>query len=98
MSLSSQPSRWPAEPAQVDGERTRFDSPDARAGVIGVRYESVDPTDDAHVGAPWAVVNTVGGFAPHTPLASLDIDGLSRQLLSTASTAPRSGVNRAYPP
>ena len=46
-------------------------APDERAAVDGVRYEAADLTDDAHVGAlldgvgnPWAVVNTVGGFAP----------------------------------
>jgi NAD(P)-dependent dehydrogenase (short-subunit alcohol dehydrogenase family) len=53
--------------------------PDARAAVDGVRYETADLTDDGQVGAlfgaigaPWAVVHTVRGFAPHTPLAALD--------------------------
>jgi NAD(P)-dependent dehydrogenase (short-subunit alcohol dehydrogenase family) len=61
--------------------------PSAIAAVEGVRYESVDLTDDAAVGAlfdtvaaPWAVVHTVGGFAPHRPVAELDVDELGRQL------------------
>lgn len=62
--------------------------------VDGVRYEAVDLTDDAQVGtffddlgAPWAVVNTVGGFAPHAPLHELDIDMLTRQLTLNLRTA-----------
>ena len=61
--------------------------PDARAVVAGVRYETVDLTDDAQVGAlldgvgaPWAVVHTVGGFAPASPLAELDLQELQTQL------------------
>jgi NAD(P)-dependent dehydrogenase (short-subunit alcohol dehydrogenase family) len=61
--------------------------PDARAIVDGVRYEAVDLTDDARVGAlfddigtPWAAVHTVGGFAPQSPLADLDLDELGQQL------------------
>jgi len=57
------------------------------AVVVGVRYETVDLTDDAQVGAlfddigtPWAVVHTVGGFAPQSPLASLDVGELDKQL------------------
>lgn len=68
--------------------------PDARAIVDGVRYETADLTDDAQVGAlfdaigaPWAVVNTVGGFAPHTPLATLDPGELTRQLSLNLLTA-----------
>ncbi|MGH8961431.1 MAG: SDR family NAD(P)-dependent oxidoreductase [Jatrophihabitantaceae bacterium] len=77
-------------------------APDVRAHVDGVRYESADLTDDARVGAlfdalldgpldgpgaPWAVINTVGGFAPHTPIASLDVDELTRQLTLNLVTA-----------
>lgn len=73
-------------------------APDGRAHVDGVRYESADLTDDVEVGAlfdglldgagaPWAVVNTVGGFAPHTPLARLDADELMRQLTLNLVTA-----------
>ena len=68
--------------------------PDARAAVDGVRYETADLTDDAQVGAlfdaigaPWAVVHTVGGFAPHTPLATLDSGELTRQLSLNLLTA-----------
>jgi NAD(P)-dependent dehydrogenase (short-subunit alcohol dehydrogenase family) len=60
----------------------------------GVEYRSVDLTDDARVGAlfeavgrPWAVVNTVGGFAPRTRLASLDPEELARQLTLNLQTA-----------
>lgn len=70
-----------------------------RDRVDGVRYEVADLTDDAQVGAlfdslgaPWAVVNTVGGFAPRAPLASLDVDELGRQMslnLHTAAIATR---------
>jgi NAD(P)-dependent dehydrogenase (short-subunit alcohol dehydrogenase family) len=68
---------------------------DTAAAVEGVRYETADLTDDAQVGAlfdalgaPWAVVHTVGGFAPHSPLASLDIGELGMQLsLNLVATA-----------
>ena len=69
-------------------------APKAAAAVPGVAYESVDLIDDGQVGAlfdrlgaPWAVVNTVGGFAPHTPLADLDIAELTRQLNMNLLTA-----------
>lgn len=62
--------------------------------VDGVRYESGDLTDDGQVGslfgaigAPWAIVNAVGGFAPHSPLASLDLDELTHQLSLNLQTA-----------
>jgi NAD(P)-dependent dehydrogenase (short-subunit alcohol dehydrogenase family) len=62
-------------------------TPDPVAVVEGIRYETVDLTDDARVGAlfddigtPWAVVHTVGGFAPHSPLAALDVGELDKQL------------------
>jgi NAD(P)-dependent dehydrogenase (short-subunit alcohol dehydrogenase family) len=61
-------------------------APDERAVVENVRYESVDLTDDASVaslldgiGTPWAVVHTVGGFAPQGPLAELDLAELQTQ-------------------
>lgn len=60
----------------------------------GVRYETADLTDDGQVRAlfdaidlPWAVVNTVGGFAPHAPIATLDMDELNRQLSLNLRTA-----------
>jgi NAD(P)-dependent dehydrogenase (short-subunit alcohol dehydrogenase family) len=53
----------------------------------GVAYRDGDVLDDPSLGAlfddlpvPWAVVNTVGGFAPHTPLSELDPDVLTGQL------------------
>jgi NAD(P)-dependent dehydrogenase (short-subunit alcohol dehydrogenase family) len=51
-----------------------------------VRHEVVDVLDDAAVGAlfdagpkPWAVVSTVGGFAPWRPLEELGSDELIHQ-------------------
>jgi NAD(P)-dependent dehydrogenase (short-subunit alcohol dehydrogenase family) len=53
----------------------------------GVRYQAVSVLDDAALGAlfdagpaPWAVINTVGGDAPHTPLNELDPGELTGQL------------------
>ena len=55
--------------------------------LAGVRYRAVSVLDDDALGAalaggtpPWAVVNTVGGFAPHTPLTELDPAVLTQQL------------------
>lgn len=73
-----------AEGATVTGlDRT---VPAAGRQLDGVRYQAVDVLDDAALGAalngppPWAVVNTVGGFAGHTPLADLDPAELTGQL------------------
>ncbi len=53
----------------------------------GVRYTSADVLDDGTVRAlfdaspaPWAVINTIGGFAPYRPLAELDQTELAGQL------------------
>src|ERR1700761_2750626 len=61
--------------------------PHEPAAVAGVSYETADVTDDAAVGAlfdrlpaPWAVVNTVGGFAPGRPPAELDAAAPAGQL------------------
>src|SRR5688500_18271547 len=69
-------------------------APDERAAVTGVRYETADLTDDAHVaslldgiGNPWAVVNTVGGFAPNAPLSELDPEELDQQIHLNLMTA-----------
>lgn len=69
-------------------------APDERAIVDGVRYEMADLTDDASVaalfdavGTPWAVVNTVGGFAPKSPLSQLDPEDLEKQLHLNLMTA-----------
>ena len=53
----------------------------------GISYRSADVLDDEAVGAlldsgpaPWAVINTIGGFAPHLPLTALDGCELTGQL------------------
>jgi NAD(P)-dependent dehydrogenase (short-subunit alcohol dehydrogenase family) len=68
--------------------------PSAAVALDGVSYETADVTDDAALGAlfdgrpaPWAVVNTVGGFAPRRPLAELDVAELSHQLQLNLVTA-----------
>jgi NAD(P)-dependent dehydrogenase (short-subunit alcohol dehydrogenase family) len=63
----------------------------------GVRYLAADAADDASVAelfgqglggrAPWAVINTVGGFAPNRPLAELDPAELTGQLTLNLVTA-----------
>jgi NAD(P)-dependent dehydrogenase (short-subunit alcohol dehydrogenase family) len=72
-----------AEGARVTG----IDRAEPRQPLPGVSYRDADVLDDASLGAlfddlpvPWAVVNTVGGFAPHTPLPELDPDVLAGQL------------------
>lgn len=70
--------------AQVTG----FDkvAPAASAQVADVTYREVDVTNDASLaaafagGPPWAVLNTIGGFAPHRPLTDLDPAELTGQL------------------
>jgi NAD(P)-dependent dehydrogenase (short-subunit alcohol dehydrogenase family) len=61
--------------------------PEADRQLTGVEYEGVDVLDDAALGAyfdaggvPWAVINTVGGYAPKRPLAELDSAELTKQL------------------
>ena len=61
--------------------------PVAERQLEGVRYTSADVLSDEAVGAlfdaapaPWAVINTVGGFAPHRPLAETDLVELTGQL------------------
>src|SRR5690348_13553715 len=61
--------------------------PSGGRAVDGVRYHPVDVTDDGAVAEllgngppPWAVINTVGGFAPHAPLTELDTGVLNAQL------------------
>jgi NAD(P)-dependent dehydrogenase (short-subunit alcohol dehydrogenase family) len=60
----------------------------------GARYHTVDVRDDAALGAlfdggpaPWAVINTVGGFAARTPLTELDPALLTGQLELNLVTA-----------
>jgi NAD(P)-dependent dehydrogenase (short-subunit alcohol dehydrogenase family) len=66
-----------ADKAKPDGERQQ----------AGIRYQAVDVLDDAALGVlfdapppPWAVINTVGGFAPRRPLAELDPAELTGQI------------------
>jgi len=61
--------------------------PHADRKLPGVSYVTADVTDDgeltalfADVAAPWAVINTVGGFAPYRPFARLDPAELTSQL------------------
>jgi len=69
--------------------------PAAEHQLSGVSYETVDVLDDAAVAAlfesrpaPWAVINTIGGYAPRRPLADLDVAELNAQLqLNTVSAA-----------
>jgi NAD(P)-dependent dehydrogenase (short-subunit alcohol dehydrogenase family) len=60
----------------------------------GVRYQAADVCDDAAVRAlfdagpaPWAVLNTVGGFAGRRPLAELDLAELAAQVSLNLVTA-----------
>jgi len=68
----------------VGADRVR---PAAEHRLTGVNYEAVDVLDDAAVAAllesrpaPWAVINTIGGYAPRRPLADLDQAELNAQL------------------
>ena len=78
--------------ASVTGADRAAPPPGAR--LDGVRYEQVSVLDDAALGTffgaqppPWAVINTVGGFAPRTPLPELDPGVLTRQLELNLVTA-----------
>src|SRR6201996_4001113 len=69
-------------------------APGSAAMVDSVSHETVDLTDDAagrelfdSRPAPWAVVNTVGGFAPRRPLAELDAAELNYQIELNLVTA-----------
>jgi NAD(P)-dependent dehydrogenase (short-subunit alcohol dehydrogenase family) len=68
--------------------------PPASRRLPGVGYDAVDVLDDDAVGAlidarptPWAVLNTIGGFAPNRPLAELDRGELITQLELNLVTA-----------
>jgi NAD(P)-dependent dehydrogenase (short-subunit alcohol dehydrogenase family) len=68
--------------------------PHGAAAIGAVSYEEVDATDDVAVRAlfdsrpaPWAVINTVGGFAPRRPLGELDVAELTGQLELNLLTA-----------
>src|SRR5215831_19945126 len=62
--------------------------------LAGVRYQAANVLDDGALGrlfdsapAPWAVLNTVGGFAGQRPLAELDLAELAGQLELNLVTA-----------
>jgi NAD(P)-dependent dehydrogenase (short-subunit alcohol dehydrogenase family) len=62
--------------------------------LAGVRYEAANVLDDGALGAlfdsapaPWAVINTVGGFAGQRPLAELDLAELTGQIELNLVTA-----------
>jgi len=68
--------------------------PSASRRLAGVHYEALDVLDDDAVGAlldavqtPWAVLNTIGGFAPARSLAELDHGELVGQLELNLVTA-----------
>ncbi len=68
--------------------------PPSNRRIDGVTYASVDVLDERDVAAlldarpaPWAVVNTIGGFAPQRPLAELDPAELTGQLELNLVTA-----------
>ena len=73
----------------------------------GVSYHAVDVLDDAALGAlfdavpvPWAVINTIGGFAPHSPLSELDPAELTGQLnlnLVSAALVTKHALRRMRP-
>jgi NAD(P)-dependent dehydrogenase (short-subunit alcohol dehydrogenase family) len=71
----------------------KHELPDDRK-VAGATYRTADMTNDAEVArlfadgdAPWAVINTVGGYAPNRPLAELDAAELTGQLNLNLVTA-----------
>jgi len=68
--------------------------PAAGSSPPAIGRETVDVLDDAALRAlfdahpaPWAVVNTIGGFAPRRPLAELDSAELTGQLELNLVTA-----------
>jgi NAD(P)-dependent dehydrogenase (short-subunit alcohol dehydrogenase family) len=71
--------------AAVAGADKHLPPPGRR--LDGVRYHEVDVLDDAGLAdlfgqqpPPWAVINTVGGYAPHRQLDALDPGELTAQL------------------
>jgi NAD(P)-dependent dehydrogenase (short-subunit alcohol dehydrogenase family) len=75
--------------------------------VDGVRYHEVSVLDDAALGTlfdaappPWAVINTVGGYAPHSRLDELDPGELAYQLnlnLVSAALVTKHALRRMRP-
>jgi NAD(P)-dependent dehydrogenase (short-subunit alcohol dehydrogenase family) len=91
--------------ATVTGVDAAAPGPDRQ--VDGVAYHQVDVLDDAALGAlfeqdpaPWAVVNTVGGFAGRRPLTALDPEELRGQLelnLVSAALVTKHALRRMVP-
>lgn len=79
----------------------------ATGHVEGVRYSAVDLADDEAVaaffddcGTTWAVVHTVGGYAPAAPLTDLDPRELAQQLtlnLTTSALIVKHALRRMVP-
>jgi NAD(P)-dependent dehydrogenase (short-subunit alcohol dehydrogenase family) len=68
--------------------------PPADRQLAGITYQAADVLDDEAVAAlfggrhaPWAVVNTVGGYAPPRPLPELDVAELRAELEVNLVTA-----------
>jgi NAD(P)-dependent dehydrogenase (short-subunit alcohol dehydrogenase family) len=67
--------------------------PSGARRLDGVAYHALDVRDEMALAAvltraaPWAVVNTVGGFAGHRPLAELDMTELTHQMGLNLMTA-----------
>ena len=90
------------EGADVIGVDRAEPSGDRR--LDGARYHAVNVLNDGALAAlfgggppPWAVVNTVGGFAPHSPLTELDPAVLTGQLelnLLTAALVSKHALRR----
>src|SRR6516225_6574340 len=79
-------------------------TPAADRRLEGARYHAVDVLDDGALAAlfdaappPWAVISTVGGFAPYSPLTDLDPAELTAQLelnLLTAALVTKHALRR----
>ena len=68
--------------------------PQGDGRLAGIRYQAADVADDDALRAlfdagtaPWAVLNTVGGFAGRRPLAELDLAELTGQIQLNLVTA-----------
>ena len=91
--------------ASVTGADMHAPSQDRRHD--GVRYQTVSALEDDALRAlfdsgpvPWAVINTIGGYAPHTPLTGLDPLELTGQLslnLVSAALVTKHALRRMRP-